>query len=153
MNERIFALILSLREKSKTSLTIQTRTDDVTIIEYALQGRLAEFIELELSLRKTFSYPPYGTIIKITVRGDKDVVPTEIEHLKDLFPEYTPLIPRTMSRDTGISAKKTWGKHEMYRMHAIIKLPHDVWPNTSIFAKLRALPPHFTVEINPEHLL
>ncbi|MEK7460393.1 MAG: hypothetical protein AAB628_02495 [Patescibacteria group bacterium] len=153
MNERIFALILSLREKSKKSLLIQTRTDDTAMIEFALHGRLAEFTEHELALRKTFSYTPYGTIIKITARGEKDFVPKEIESLKNFFPEHALIIPKTMTRDTSIFTKNKKDKSHTYRMHAIIKLSGNVWPDKTAISKLRALPPHFTVEVNPDHLL
>lgn len=153
MNERIFALILSLREKSKKTLLIQTRTDDTAMIEFALHGRLAEFTEHELALRRTFSYPPFGTIIKITARGGKDFVSQEIESLKNFFSEYTLIIPNTMTRDTSIFTKNKKDKSHTYRMHAIIKLSGNTWPDKAVISKLRALPPHFTVEVNPDHLL
>lgn len=153
MNERIFALILSLREKSKKTLLMQTRTDDTEIIELALQGKLSQFIENELTLRKTFHYPPYGTILKITVRGGKNFISEEIEYLKSFFKECVLVIPKTMSLDTSANARKNKIKDAVYRMHAIIKLPEDTWPDELIITKLRTLPPHFTVEINPEHLL
>ena len=41
MSERIFALVLALREKTTKTLIIQTRADDTTIFEQALAGDLA----------------------------------------------------------------------------------------------------------------
>ncbi|MDO8604413.1 MAG: hypothetical protein Q7K40_03390 [bacterium] len=143
MPERIFALILALREKTTRTSLIQTRSDDTTIFRQALSGELRQFTENELSLRKTFSYPPYGTIIKITVRGKRSALPVEIENLKNFLLTYSPIMPTTIARESGI----------MFRMHMILKLPEEGWPNEDLLAKLRALPPHMTVEINPDNLL
>ena len=149
MHERIFGMILSLREKSNRSLTVQTRLDDTTILEAGLTGNLASFSEQELALRKTFSYPPYGTIIKIVIHEKKDRCAQEMENVREFFKEYNPIIPPTMSRDPK----------GLYKMHALIKLPQGVWGSRTdthareLLKKLRALPRHVSVEINPDNLL
>jgi primosomal protein N' (replication factor Y) len=143
MNERIFALILALREKTSKTLLVQTRMDDVTLLEQALKGDLLGFTENELMLRKAFSYPPYGTIIKITLRGKRTELPTEIERLKEYLADYAPIAPNSMAREPK----------NMFRMHIILKLALGVWINNTLLTKLRALPPQFTIEINPDHLL
>jgi len=143
MNERIFALILALREKTTKTLLVQTRMDDVTLLEQALKGDLLGFTESELELRKAFSYPPYGTIIKITLRGKRAELPAELERLKVYLSEYNPIAPNTMAREPK----------NMFRMHIILKLADGTWPNNTLHAKLRALPPQFTIEVNPDHLL
>ena len=146
MNERIFSMILSLREKTKNTLYVQTRLDDRATLEHATTGKLMEFVTQELALRKAFSYPPYGTIIKITLRGKKEIIPQEMDRAKQFLNDYTLLIPPTMSRD----------KKGFYRMHALIKLPEGIWGTQTTEAltqKLRTLPHQFTIEVNPEHLL
>ena len=143
MNERIFSLILALREKTSQTFLVQTRTDDTTLLKQALAGELSVFIEQELVLREAFSYPPYGTIIKVTLRGKKIELPKEMGRLKNFLEPYTLITPLTMSRDA----------QGLFRMHAIIKLGSSLWPNKILLAKLRALPPQFTIEINPDHLL
>lgn len=143
ISERIFALILTLREKISGQFLIQTRIDDTSIFEQALRGDLATFTENELALRKAFSYPPHGTIIKITLRGKRDDVSDEIERLKIFLGEYSPIVPETMAREPK----------NIFRMHMILKLAQNNWPSTPLLAKLRALPPQFTTEVNPDHLL
>ena len=146
MSERIFAMILGLREKTAKTLLIQTRLDDREVLEYATQGNLSGFIKQELSLRKSFLYPPYGTIIKITLRGKKEDIPGQMERAKQFLGESSLLVPPTMSRDLK----------GLYRMHALIKLPEHVWGTEStatLRTKLLALPRQFTIEINPDHLL
>lgn len=144
MSERIFALMLALREKTTHQLHIQTRADDRTIFEQALRGDLAAFTENELALRKAFAYPPYGTIIKITLKGKRADIANEMERLKTFLDAYAPIVPGTMAR---------LPEKNMFRMHMILKLAADTWPDGELIAKLRTLPPQFTIEINPDHLL
>lgn len=146
MHERIFSLILSLREKSRKTLSVQTRMDDTTTIERALEGKLFEFIEDEQKLRKSFSYPPFGTIIKITARGEREHVLQGMELIKKLCAEYQPLIPKTISRDLH-------RKQNTYRMHAILKLPQSAYPAHRIISLLATFKNDFDIEVNPEHLL
>lgn len=143
MSERIFALILALREKTVRTLLIQTRADDTSIFEQALEGDLLRFTEDELAIRKAFSYPPYGTIIKITLRGKRDEVSSEIERLKKFLEKYAPIVPGTMAREPK----------NVFRMHMILKLAENNWPNSELISKLRALPQQFSIEVNPDHLL
>lgn len=143
MNERIFSLILALREKTEKTLLVQTRADDTTLLTQALRGDLASFVEHELALRKTFSYPPYSTIIKITLRGTRQNLGTETENMATFLKSYNPIIPNTISREHG----------NMFRRNLILKLPPGAWVDDGLLIKLRTLPPQYTVEINPDHLL
>ena len=150
MSERIFALILALREKTIKKLLVQTRADDTILFEQALRGDLTAFTENELALRKAFSYPPYGTIMKITLRAPQENIADEMEHLKTFLAEYAPIVTGVIAREpmrTGNNSKK------LFRMHMILKLSEGMWVNTTLLAKLRALPAQFTVEVNPDHLL
>lgn len=151
MNERIFALILALREKTQKKLLIQTRTDDDTLIRQALDGTLSTFIAEELSLRKAFSYPPYGTIIKITLRGKKEGLAEEMNRFKHFLSNYNLIVPPSMSREP-FSIKNNPTKN-IFCMHAILKLAEDDWIDATLLTKLRALPPQFCIEVNPDHLL
>lgn len=154
MSERIFALILALREKTLRTLLIQTRADDTTLISQALDGNLAEFIDTELALRKAFAYPPFGTIVKITVRGPRATLAKEMTMLKKFLSDYAPLCPNTCTREA----------RNVFRMHAILKLPENTWPpvaqvyggikpDKTLLVKLQTLPRTFTIEVNPDHLL
>ncbi len=156
MNERIFSIVLALREKTSQTLLIQTRTDDTTLLNQALSGNLSEFTKQELGLRKAFFYPPYGTIIKITLHGKKTEIPEEMARLKNFLAEFSPIAPNTISRTSSkIFQRKTSAGafQNILRMHMLIKLKEDVWPDETLLSKLRALPPQFTIEVNPDHLL
>lgn len=141
MNERIFALILTLREKTKGKFLVQTRLDDTTLFEQALAGDTKPFVEDELVMRKTFSYPPYGTIIKITLRGARAQIPVEMEKLATFLAEYNPLTQKTI-----IHKKNT------LQMSMILKLKKNGLSDEKLFSKLYSLPPQFIIEINPDNL-
>ncbi len=156
MNERIFTLILALREKTSQTLLVQTRTDDTTLLKQALLGDLSTFTEQELAARKALSYPPYGTIIKITLHGKKTEIPEEMARLKNFLVEYSPITPNTISRISSKIFKiktKAGVTQNIFRIYMILKLKEDAWPNETLLAKLRALPHQFTIEVNPDNLL
>lgn len=143
MSERIFALLLALREKTTGTLLVQTRADDTKIFWQALEGDLMQFTENELSIRKTFSYPPYGTIIKITLRGKRTDIKDEMDRLKAFLESYAPIVSGAMAREPK----------NIFRMYMILKLAEDNWPNNDLLAKLNVLPSQFTVEVNPDNLI
>lgn len=143
MPERIFALILALREKTTISLLAQTRADDTTIFAQALNGDLSQFINNELVMRKAFFYPPFGTIIKITLRGKRTDVAAEMERLKVFLGNYSPIVSGSISKEPK----------NIFRIHLILKLSESAWPDHELLAKLRALPHQFTTEVNPDNLL
>lgn len=143
MLERVFVILLSLCEKTKSMLLVQTRTDDTTPIEQALRGDISTFSENELANRKAFSYPPYSTIIKITLREKRDKVAPEMERLRSFLADYSPIVPGTMAREAK----------NIFRMNMIMKLPQGSWPDISLLTKLRSLPPQFLIEVNPDNLL
>lgn len=142
MNERIFALILTLREKTKGKFLVQTRLDDTTLFKQALAGDTKLFVEDELVMRKTFSYPPYGTIIKITLRGSRAQISTEMGKLTTFLSEYNPFVSQTITR-----------KKNIFQMHMILKLTEGVYPDKKLFPKLQTLPPQFIIEVDPDNLL
>lgn len=142
MNERIFALILALREKTKRKLIVQTRVDNTVLFEQALKGDIESFVKEELAVRKAFSYPPYGAVIKITLRGARAQIPIEMQKLRTFLSEYNPLAPQTMTR-----------KENVFQMHMILKLKKEVFSDKKLYSKLHSLPPQFTIEVDPDNLL
>ena len=158
---RAYLCTYSCVKRKLQALLVQTRADDTSIFDQALTGNLIDFTENELTLRKAFSYPPYGTIIKITLRGKQGEVAPEMGRLKTFLANYAPIVPGTMSREParhclslkGSSQAMAGGPKNIFRMHMILKLAKDVWPENDLLAKLCALPMQFSIEVNPDHLL
>lgn len=143
VNEKVLSILLKIRSWASKNFLIQTRGASQKIIEYATKGNLAEFYREEINNRKELLYPPFSTLIKITVSGDKKKVVDEMDKLEkylepnsiSIFPAFTPF------------AK---GK---YNMHALIKIPRNDWIDKKLLEKLLNLPQNFDVNVDPETLL
>ena len=142
INEKILYILLTMRALATKQFIIQTRNPDQPILEYALKGNLIDFYRTEIEERKTFKYPPFSIIIKISVRGKKPEANKAAEKIAESFSEYTPyLFPAIRStREKAI-------------FNLILKIPQEEWVDEKLLRKLRALPPYVSVEVDPETLL
>lgn len=140
---KIFSILLILRSLAQQSFLLQTRNPEQSVLKYAIQGNLLEFYRKEIKLRKDLDYPPFSLFIKFTVGGIKDTVSKEMDMLEELFKEYdlrifSAFIPAERGKQTS---------------HALIKVKPSMWPNPDLLQKLRSLPPHILVKVDPESLL
>ena len=143
IQEKIMYTIIRLRSLAIRSVLVQTRRSEEAVFEYGLKGNLSDFYRFTLEDRKKFSYPPFATLIKITLQGKKDIIAKEMSAIKTLVEPYElDIFPAFTSTVRGLSI-----------IHGLIKLPPLIWPNTDLLAKLRSLPPGARVKINPESLL
>lgn len=140
--ERVFALLLRLRGKTRRRFFIQTRLKEKPIFEHVIEGNLLNFYREELELRKRFSYPPFTTFIKLTRSGKKDLVEYDMAKLETFLANYDPI---TFSALTPVKGSTT--------MHAVIRLPKGVWPHERLRARLLKLPPSFAIRVDPENIL
>ncbi len=143
MGERIFRLLLKLREKAREHFVIQTRDPSPPIFELALQGNIGEFMRAELDVRKRLEYPPFVTLLKFThegKKGDAEAIMTDIEKV---FGSYHPIsFPGFIARVKG-----------KYLTHALITIPKNEWPNDEIAGLARALPTEVIVRVNPDSVV
>ena len=143
INEKIVHTLLKIRAMSERQMIVQTRKADEKIFEYALKGNLSDFHRTEIDERKKWNYPPFTTLIKITIEGKKDEISLEMAgiqksfepHVVDIFPAFTHTVRGN------------------YVLHGLIRLPREKWPDADLAAKIRALPPYVTVNIDPDSLL
>ncbi|MFA7252531.1 MAG: primosomal protein N' [Candidatus Paceibacterota bacterium] len=143
INEKVLNILLKIRSLTSKKLLVQTRDINQKIFKNALQGNLADFYKEEIVERKTLDYPPFSTLIKITLSGEKRSVLAGMEKLQkdmspfdmDVFPAFIPL---------------TKGK---FSMHALIKIKREEWVSLELLSKLKELSPAYTVNIDPESLL
>ncbi len=75
--ERTFQLLVQVAGRTGRSekggrVLVQTKSPDHPAIAKARQHDFAGFAELELSVRQQLSYPPFGSMIRIVVRGPKE---------------------------------------------------------------------------------
>lgn len=143
MGERVFRLLLSLREKAREHFLIQTRDPDMPLFELALGGNIGEFLRTELESRHRLGYPPFGTLLKFTYEGTKADGTRIMEDIEKTFGTYHPVtFPAFIA--------KVKGKHHM---NALIKIPPKEWPDPELLTLIRALPSEVAVRINPESVI
>lgn len=97
--------------------------------------------------RKQFSYPPFSLLLKISMEGKKEEIAKEMANIRtliapDIAPNELDIFPAFTSAANGKSA-----------IHGLVKIPATRWPKKELVEKLRILPPHISVKIDPESLL
>lgn len=143
MNERAFGLLIALREKANKTYIIQTRMPRSSLFEYVQNGNLTDFYREEKKARELFAYPPYTTIIKLTMRGGRQSVEENVAFVKQHLREYEPFVfPAFTSKARG-----------EYVVHAAIKIEPNEWPDKKLSSLLKDLPNTIAVNVDPEHLL
>jgi primosomal protein N' (replication factor Y) (superfamily II helicase) len=143
MHERIFGLLLKMREKAGKNFLIQTRMKDSPVFEHTVRGNLLYFYRDEIALREQLNYPPITTLIKVTCLGAKEKSRDDIIKCQTIFEEYSPdIYPAFISK---IQGKYAW--------NMLIRLKEGEWPNEKLRILLMSLPMSFEVRINPESIL
>lgn len=143
MGERVFRLLLLLREKAREHFLIQTRDTDVPLFELATAGNIGEFLRTELEARSQLKYPPFSTLIKFTHEGKKSDGELAMQEIEKIFGAYHPVtFPSFIARVKG-----------KYRMNALLKIPAGGWPNEELLGLIRALPTEIEVRVNPESVI
>lgn len=141
--EKIFSLILSLRSHVDELFIIQTRNADASVLKYAIAGNLTDFYKEEIERRKTFHYPPFTTLIKITVAAAVFQFEEKISYLEETFKEYNPDV---FDAFIGVVRNKKIGR-------LLITLPRGRWIDERLFSLLLTLPPEYEIVIDPENIL
>lgn len=143
IQEKIMYMLTRLRTMASRSILIQTRKADEKVFEYGLKGNLSDFYRSTLDDRKQFMYPPFSTLIKITIEGKKDVIAGSMAEVQELLePREIDVFPAFTATVRGNSI-----------IHGLLKLPQGGWPNSDLMDKLRTLPPGVKVKVDPETLL
>jgi primosomal protein N' (replication factor Y) (superfamily II helicase) len=143
IKEKIFHTVLRLRTLASHELLIQTRYASLPLWQYAMKGGLIDFYREETALRKQYQYPPERTLIKISYTGSPIHVRNEMNTLKQQFEDW----------DLSVFPAFIEIKKGAFTMHATLRLRRNEWPNEELHAKLRALSPGYTVNVDPENLL
>ena len=143
IREKIFRLILEIKSLAKENFVIQSRNSNDKVVDLALSGNLADFYKLEIADREVLQYPPFSIFVKVTVRGTKNFVTKETENLRQILAPWQPIIFASIHEKKGTQAA----------VNAILKIPHDQYPDPQLSLVLKSLPPHFELKISPDNLL
>lgn len=142
LDEENLALLLSLREVTRGTVYIQTRTEKADILAHAKQGSVESFYTEELELRKSFGYPPYTTFIHLTWQGTPEVVKKLEAEVRRVLKDH----PISLYPAPAAAASAPI-------MYGLIRLERGAWPDPKLAGALRALPPPIRVVINPDRIV
>ncbi|OHA83971.1 MAG: hypothetical protein A2408_02815 [Candidatus Yonathbacteria bacterium RIFOXYC1_FULL_52_10] len=140
MTERIVRIAATLRERARSAFVVQTRMPDHPALAHVLDHSMRPFYREELETRERFGYPPFTTLIKITVQGRGDAPVHARDGIAANFADHKP------------SAYET-GTGTTVRAHLLLKLPTGSWPEQHLLKKLRSLPPYCIIRVDPDDLL
>ncbi|MBL7045723.1 MAG: hypothetical protein ISR99_01695 [Parcubacteria group bacterium] len=140
---KVFALLLSIRALTQKKLLVQTRNKDQRVIKYAIAGNLLDFYREEIDVRRALNYPPFAYFISITILGKKPKIEEDIKLVEESLKEY----------DVSVFSAFTSESAGSQSAHALIRVSADTWPDQKLVKKLRSLPPHMTVQIDPPKLI
>jgi primosomal protein N' (replication factor Y) len=143
VHERMMYILTRLRALATRSFMVQTRRPDEKVFEFALRSNTTDFFRMTKEERKQFMYPPFSILLKISIEGKKDDISKEMAVVRDLLtPHEISIFPAFTSAGRGKST-----------IHGLIKIKRDSWPDQDMVEKLRILPRHITIKVNPENLL
>jgi primosomal protein N' len=147
--EKMLHLTLNLNQLAKNNFIIQTRIVDNPVLETVTKKDLKSFYKAELTRRETFSYPPFGTIIKITHTSTSDLSRKVNEFIEENLAIYNPSIRRSK-------------KGKLFQTNIVLKLSKDSWNEGDFTNKLHidnnlskilsSLTPDWQIRVNPENL-
>ncbi len=153
-HERIVELLLSVSERTKNQVFVQTKNPHEPILELVTNNNYANWYRHELKERSLYNYPPFSTIIKCTWVGKDSEKDSAKKHIQEVLEKYSP------DMFDAVVIRK--GKKET-TINAIIRIEKEQWSLSSLFSPkglsetltrtLTALPEGCVISINPENLL
>ena len=141
-DEMFFRLLLELREKSTQEVLLQTRSEVSEVVKHAERGAIEQFYNEEIELRQMLHYPPFSTIILCTWAGNKEAVAATERAVTTALNAHSPHVYSHPYSSQGRTKR-----------YALIRIPHEQWPDKTTLQVLEALPPHVQVEINPDRIV
>ena len=153
-NERIVQLLLSIAERTKGRLLVQTKNPSEPILELVATNNYASWYRNEVRERAEYNYPPFSTMIKCTWVGKESEKDAVRDYIKEVLSAYAP------DMFDGVVIRK--GKREV-TVNALIRPKKEEWSLSALFdpkglsetlrQALAKLPEGTAVSINPDNLL
>jgi len=143
INERVLNILLKIRSITDKHFIIQTRDITQKVFDYAVKGNLVDFYRDEIDDREKLHFPPFTTLIKISIIGNRNEVLGLVQDIQrmiepfeiDIFPAFIP---------------QSKGK---FGVNGIIKIASTKWPEKDLYEKLKNLPMDVLVNIDPDSLI
>lgn len=142
-SEKLFSLLLRLKQLANKNFIIQTRQPEEKIFSYITEGNLIDFYRDEISERQQLGYPPFKVLIKISLAGKGIEIKKEMTKLIKLLDKWRPLAYPNLNKDLK-------GQDIL---NLLIRLPSSDWPDQELLKILKVLPPNFLINVDPESVL
>lgn len=143
INERVLNILLKMRSITDKNFIIQTRDTKQKVFDYAINGNLVDFYKEEIEDREKLNFPPFSTLIKISISGAKPEVLKLVENITKLIEPYTiDVFPAFIPQEKG-----------KYGINGIIKIKGKNWPEKQLVEKLKNLPMNVLVNVDPDSLI
>lgn len=140
--EKLFSLLFKLRSLANRRFLVQTNNPSEKLFENILAGNLLDFFREEIAERKKLGYPPFKTIVKITLNGHQEEVKLKMKKLAKNLEAYTPIAFPSLTE-----------KHKGFEYNLLLKLEPRDWPNNNLLKIFLSLPPEFVINVDPENIL
>lgn len=141
--ERIASTLTRLREIAGEEMLVQTRKPEADIFDTVMSGNFSRFYRSELKARKQLGYPPYTVLIKVSLTGSQESIKEKMEDAVLLLKPYELV---TFSR--FLKAPKG-----NFTLHGFLRVAREEWPDDELLERLQALPPQYTVTVDPDSIL
>jgi hypothetical protein len=140
--EILITELLTIRSFTKEKMFLLSCLKDNTILNQIRDNKLGEVIDGDKALRKRFTYPPFGTIVKIVeqMRDPAKSMVREVLQLNSPHITYKDYLSHTTGK-----------KGTTYT--AIMKFDQNKWPDVHLLASVLNLGPSVNVEVNPSKLI
>ncbi len=160
VSERIYGLLTRLQEVVQHTLLIQTRRPDARLLTHVARGTIGAWYREELEERRTYGYPPFATLIKVTLTARAQSLPRLRDEVCALLAPFGfTLIPQQFRKKNGEVFQHGFLRllhHEPPRRRRRgekVRAAPPPWPNATLARALRALPSGASIEINPRTIL
>lgn len=142
-SEKLFGTLLRLKQLTRKHFIIQTRQPEEKIFTYVTSGNLIDFYRDEIAERQDMGYPPFKSLIKISLAGNLSEIKKEMAKLETLLTKWHPITYPDISKNTkGLPV-----------LNILLRLPASLWPEPEILKILKSLPPTFVINVDPESIL
>jgi len=146
--ESALKTLLSIISLTNELCLIQTRRSEHRVFRHADGRNLSKFREEEAGLRKTFLYPPFGTLIEISYTAKKEqteeqmnIISTGVSQCIDTRTEKAIRFPLRGTQKKGV-----------YKGSVVIKLTDSLENRTALRTYLTHLSPSLQIKVDPENL-
>lgn len=142
LGEENLYLLLGLREITHGPVLVQTRTPETDVLAFAKQGTVEQFYTEELALRKSFNYPPFSVFIHLTWQGTTEVVKKMEAEITASLGNFGLTVYQNPTAPVATPI-----------MYGLIRVPPENWPDKTLGAALRTIPPSVRIIINPDRII